>query len=59
MNFSKCVDNVLLSLPREKKRKIVKGKKSLVLGGAGCCLGATDPKDLQTTKEKTKMTNYY
>lgn len=55
MNLSKRVDYVLLSLPLKKKKK---EKKSLVLGGAGCWLGATDPKDLQTTKEKTKMTNY-
>lgn len=47
MNLSKHVDDVLPSLPLQKK-------KSLVLGGAGCWLGATDPKDLQTTKEKMK-----
>lgn len=49
MNLSKCVDDVSLPSPCKKTKQ----KKPLVLGGAGCWLGATDPKDLQTTKEET------
>lgn len=60
MNLSKCVDNILPALPpaKIKKKKKVKEKrrekekKSLVLSGAGCWLGATERKDLQTQKER-------
>lgn len=42
----------LPALPLQKKKR--KRKKSLVLSGAGCWLGATERKDLQTQKEKRK-----
>lgn len=60
MASSQRVDDILPALPpaKEKKRKKEKRKekekKSLVLSGAGCWLGATERKDLQTQKEKRK-----
>lgn len=51
MNLSKCVDDILPALPPAKRKK-EKEKKSLVLSGAGCWLGATERKDLQTQKER-------
>lgn len=41
-------------MQKEKKEKTEKEKKSLVLSGAGCWLGATEWKDLQTKKEKRR-----
>ena len=39
---------------KRKKKKKEKEKISLVLSGAGCWLGATERKDLQTQKEKRR-----
>lgn len=43
--LSRNANDVLSSLPPSAT-----WKKTLVLGGTGCWLGATDPKDLQTTE---------
>lgn len=54
--LSPRVGDRLPALPpaKEKKKKKEKEKISLVLSGAGCWLGATERKDLQTQKEKRR-----